>query len=132
MIYNFTILSSKNGNKNSPDIMDLKVCNGVIHKLDILFPPGCAGLVGIAIHSAIHQIWPSNPGEFFSSDAETISFREHHAITTEPYLLQAYYYNEDDTYDHEIIVRLGILPVSVVAPWLQSYNERLLAALGAE
>ena len=48
----------------------------------------------------------------------------------EPYELQAYTWNTDDTYDHLIIIRIGILPVHVAAPWLMSFDERIHSILG--
>lgn len=130
MIYNFTLGAALNTPSTSPAKQTLHLTHGIIHKLDILFPPGCLGLVGISIHTALHQVWPSNPDEYFTSDAETISYRENYQLLYEPFELESWVYNIDDTYNHNVILRIGILPVSVVSPWLQSYDERLLAALG--
>ena len=132
MIYNFSFTSQKYVAGNTMNIETLKLCYGVIHKLDILFPAGCAGLVLCSVHSALHQIWPSNTDEYFSSDDEVISFREHRPLLTEPYSLELWHFNTDDTYNHSITVRIGILPVNVIAPWLLSYDERIAAALGSE
>lgn len=132
MIYNFTIIAEKGGSASSPEIFDMVMTHGIIHKIDVLFPPGSLGLTGVSIHNALHQVWPTNTDEYFTSDAEVISFREHHPLSEAPYSLQAYHYNTDDTYDHTIIIRIGILPDYVIAPWLLSYDERLRAALGVE
>jgi hypothetical protein len=109
-----------------------KLCHGIIHKLDIVFPPGCLGLVFCAIYDNTHQVWPSNPDGYFRSDAEIISFREHLPFLTAPYELNVITFSVDDTYSHAIVVRVGVLPVQVLAPWLLSYDERVRAALGSE
>lgn len=132
MIYNYPIVTPANTAINDLQITPIKLAYGVIHKLDVMFPPGCVGLVGLAIHTALHQVWPTNTGDFFVADGETISFRESHALLFEPWELHVKTYNLDDTYSHTVHVRIGILPPEVVAPWLQSYNERVLAAIGAE
>ena len=61
---------------------------------------------------------------------EKISFREAYFIDTEPYRLSVRGYNDDETNDHSPIIRIGILPPQVVAPWLSTYEERIRAALG--
>jgi hypothetical protein len=99
--------------------------------VEIVFPPGCVALVGLLIKDGLHQVWPTNAGDFFQSDNERISFREHHPMLYEPFELQAITWNNDETYYHSIIIRIGILPVRVLAPWLLSYEERYLQTLGA-
>jgi len=110
---------------------DMKLTRGVLHKYEVVFPPGCVGLVGVAVYQGVHQVFPTNPNEMFWGDGETLSFREHLPLMTDPYVLTAYLVNIDDTFAHTITFRLGILPVEVVAPWLLSYEERLAAALGS-
>jgi len=131
LIYNFQITVPANTAITVPVEQDLKLTHGVVHKLDINFPPGCVGLVGIGIFNAIHQVWPTNPEEMFFADDETISFREHYELITDPYILTARLYNLDDTFEHTITVRIGILPVTILSPWLLPYSEQLQAVLGA-
>ena len=132
MIYYFPISIPKNTPIADLYLEDIKLTHGVIHKVEFLFPPGPVGLAGIAVFDAIHQVWPSNTGEFFSSDDETISYPEHLPLIVEPYLLTAAAYNLDDTFEHTITVRIGILPIEIIAPWMQSYDKRLLNILGGE
>lgn len=126
MIYNYKITIPKDTAETNLFEQDIKLTHGIIHKVEFLFPPGPVGLAGIAIFDAIHQVWPTNTGTYFISDNETISYPEHHPILIEPFLLRAKAYNTDDTYEHSITVRIGILPIEVLAPWLQSYDKRLL------
>jgi len=132
MIYNFSVSVATTNTATAPLKTTHKLTHGIIHKLDIVFPPGCLGLVGIAIFNGLHQLWPTNPTEYFISDDETISFREHYELIEEPFELYSVGYTMDDTYDHTIVLRIGILPVYILAPWLQSYDERIRAALGEE
>ena len=109
---------------------DIKLSQGIIHQLDIVFPPGPQGLCHLTINQALHQRWPSNTDQTFHNDSTTISFKEHLPLLFEPFELQAFTYNLDETYEHEIIIRIGILPVHVLAPWLLPFDERIKAAMG--
>jgi len=110
MIYSFDISTPANTPDTDIQKTDLKLTRGVIHQLDIVFPTGCAGLLYVAINLGLFQIWPTNPDEYFHTDGETISFREHFELIFEPYILTVHTYNLDEEYSHSVIIRLGILP----------------------
>ena len=82
---------------------------GTIHQVDINFPAGCAGLVGVRLKQGSHQIIPSNSGEWFTGDNVNISFPENYLFSQSPYYIEVQTYNEDDLYQHKIILRLGLL-----------------------
>lgn len=110
MIYRFAISTPANTTKLNKQKTRMKVTRGVIHQLDIVFPPGPNGLLHLQINAGQNQVWPTNPEEEFASDNDIISFREHNELMLEPYRLEAYTWNLDDTYAHTVIVRIGILP----------------------
>jgi hypothetical protein len=83
--------------------------HGTIHKVDIVFPSGCAGLAGLRIVQGIHQIFPSNSGQWFIGDDINITFPENYILYTPPYYLEIQTYNLDDLYNHTLIVRIGLL-----------------------
>jgi len=119
MIYRFSITTAKSPatSVSAQQCTRLKLRKGVIHKIDIVFPPGCLALLHVHINDALHQVWPTNPSQSFASDSETISFQEYFPIDYEPYELQAWTYNDDDTYSHEVIIRIGLLPEHIVSPF---------------
>jgi len=124
MVYSFAITTPANTPQASKKKTDLKLTLGIIHQLDIVFPTGCAGLAYIAINHGLHQVWPTNPEEYFHTDGETITFKEFYELTTEPYILSVYTYNLDDTHSHTVIVRLGILKKSELQGlWLPWHEE---------
>jgi len=125
MIYRFSIKTPKNTPEKNKIKTDLKLTAGVIHQVDIQFPPGPEALLHVQIHHGLYQVWPSNPEESFASDAVTITFREFYDFTETPYVLSVYTWNEDDTYDHEVIIRLGILPKEALDPFLVPWKERV-------
>lgn len=110
MIYRFGISTAANTLETAKKKTVLKLCSGVIHQIDILFPPGSAGLLHVHINRALHQLWPTNSDQSFAADGDKISFREHYELTSVPYQLQAWTWNDDDTYAHDVIIRIGILP----------------------
>lgn len=109
MIYRYSISTPADTAIAAPKRTDLPVALGVVHQIDILFPPGPKGYLHLKIKRGLHQIWPSNSEEWFSSDADRISFREHFEITSKPAQLEAYTYNESTTYAHTVIIRIGVL-----------------------
>lgn len=109
MIYAFHIATPANTTEADPLKTQLQLCQGVIHQVDIVFPPGCAGLAHLKILKGVHQAFPTLPATHFAGDDDILSYREHLELSHEPYILDAITWNEDDTYSHTITVRLGIL-----------------------
>lgn len=109
MIYHFTISTPANTQEADKNKTVLKLERGIIHQIDIIIPPGHAALANLAINRAIHQVWPSNNQNYFKGDDTTISMKEHYPILKEPYQLEAYTWNIDDTYSHSFYIRIGLL-----------------------
>jgi len=109
MIYGITITTGKGTVRYAPSVNRLYVTKGLVYKIEIDFPPGSAGLLGVAIYDGGFQVWPSTLGEWFTGDGILISFDDVYLKETEPYVFDIYTYNEDDTYDHSVTVRLGFV-----------------------
>jgi len=125
VIYRFSIETPANTPKDSPKQLDVKLTKGIIHQLDVVFPDGCVGLVGVRILDGLFQVWPTNPMEWFCSNDESISFEESYELKHEPFTLRIEVYNEDDTLPHAPIVRLGILSRDELKGiWLPWYGEK--------
>ena len=130
MLFRYNISTPANTAASAKKKTILKVTTGIVTQIDIQFPPGPTGLLHLQINDALHQVWPMNPDGDFASHNVNISFREFIPVLTEPYEFQAHTWNTDDTYAHLLIIRIGILPVNVAAPWLMSFDERLRAVIG--
>lgn len=109
MIYRYGISTPASTLEANKQKTILKLERGVIHQIDIDFPPGPVGLCHVHINNALHQVWPTNQGEDFAGDDVHISFREHLEIVHPPFELEVYTWNLDDTNEHTIVIRLGIL-----------------------
>ena len=109
MIYTANITTVKNTSISSLKRTPLEVTKGLVYKVEFYFPPGSAGLMGLAVFDGLFQVWPSTVGEFFVSDDETISFDDMFLMESEPFEFQCYTYNLDDTHDHLVGVRIGLV-----------------------
>lgn len=101
----------------------LKVTKGLVYRVEIQFPRGCAGLLGCAVFDGSHQVWPSNLGQWFRGNANTIQFDDTYLKLTEPFQFDIFTYNLDDTYAHTVLVRVGMVSDDVfMARFLPSYS----------
>ena len=90
---------------------------GVIHRVRVRIPPGHQGLAHIYIQHMLKQLYPLNTGEDMHGDDDEVDFRDFYEIHPGFEEFKAYTWNEDDTYQHEFIVGIGILPRWVLTPY---------------
>ena len=131
MFYDFSFTIPANTPKDSPAELECKLTHGIIHKVEVAFPSGCAGLAHCVIREGLHQHWPTNPDGSFNADGYTIAFNELLEFTRKPYILTLVGWSFDDTFPHTLEVRVGILPEKVLLPeetFIQAF-KKLLARL---
>lgn len=92
----------------TPVTADIPAVRGVVYRVSLQFPPGCAGLVHVNLWHVEQQLWPSNMGEFFAADGYTIEFQEEYQLVEVPYVLRLEGYSDDDTYPHRVSARIGV------------------------
>lgn len=113
MIYSANIETLKDRKKTNLKHTVLNVTKGLVYKVEFHFPPGSAGLMGVAVFDGLFQLWPSTVGQFFHSDNETISFDDMYLKEAAPYQFDIYTYNTDDTHKHAVDVRVGLVSKEV-------------------
>ena len=116
MYYDVSFTIPANTAKIAPEEQHVKLTHGVIHRVEIGFPSGCAGLAHLQIYEGGHQVWPANRQGSFNTDDYTIPIDDHYELFEEPYILTLVGWNLDDTYDHTLEVRFGILPPELLMP----------------
>lgn len=116
MQYVTQVTVSANTLKVNAATTDLKITNGVIHRIAMTFPAGCVGLVGVQLFDGGHPIAPSTAGQWFTGNNRTVEFPEFYEIVGAPRIITTKVYNLDDTYAHTVTVELYVLPKIVVAP----------------
>lgn len=130
MIYTANITTPSGTLRSSPKKTTIKVTNGLIYRVEFFFPRGSQGLMGVAVFDALYQCWPSTVGEFFVSDNESIGFDDLLIKETEPFEFQVMTYNEDETFDHFVSVRLGLVSKEVyLARFMPTKSYEYLADL---
>lgn len=130
MIYTATIKTTEKGSKNELKKTRINVTKGLVYKVEFYFPSGSAGLVGVAVFDGLYQVWPSTVGEFFKGEDQVIAFDDMYLKETAPYELQAYTYNEDDTFPHEVQVRIGLVSKEVfLARFMPTKSQELFIQL---
>ena len=128
MFYKKAVKVPASTTQSSPVRERIHLTAGVIHKVEIEFPAGCAGLVGARILHREFQLWPLTPGEFFVTDNFTISFPSQFHLNEEPFVLTVEAYNEDTTYDHTLSFRFAVAepapdPMRQIAEIIASQQE---------
>mgnify|MGYP001602781728 FL=1 len=107
---------------------------GILRKVALQFPSGCAGLVEAQVLRGGTQIWPTRLSATFSSDGYTIEFEERYEVPQEEdWYLRTW--NVDDTYPHTITLWLTMDVAAVTAEastqdLLDSINSYLAGAEG--
>ena len=81
---------------------------GVLALLEIEFPSRCAGLAHVWVTRGTLQIAPFNPGGTYSGDGRVISINLNLSIDDEPFSLDVWGYNDDDTFSHTPTVRVNV------------------------
>lgn len=119
MVYVATITTEKSTDITSPLHTSIKAFAGVIYQVEIMFPKGPSGLVGVKIWRANVALYPVDRDEWFIGDGETIRFEDIREMTVSESLIDVFTYNTDTIFDHLIQVRIGVLPVDL-------YEQRYL------
>ena len=117
MFYDFAIVVPKNTLQSSPVDPELHLTHGIIHRVEVSFPAGCAAMVHCIILHRRHQIWPENSEGSFAYDNYTIAFDEHYELKNPPYNLKAICWSPGTLYPHTIVLRIGVLPAEVLTPF---------------
>ncbi len=87
----------------------LSITKGLVYKVEIDFPAGSAGLLHCQIFDGGFQLWPTSPRLSFHSPGFVISFEDTYLKNYAPFSFEVYTWNLDDTYDHFLQVRIGLI-----------------------
>ena len=129
MIYEYDLVVPLNTLEASPASVEMKLCHGIVHKLEVTFPPGCHNAVKVVVRRALHQVWPTNPDGQLKANGYTISYPVWYELEEAPYILTAWAWSPGTTYSHTITIRLGIQRREILQP---GQEERgIIKRLGA-
>ena len=108
MIFVFPVTTPANTAESAKQKTALKLTAGHINFVELHFPPGVNALAHLSINYGLYQLFPSNQDADFSSGSETIDWIEDIELDQPPFEFVAYSWNDDDTYEHTITVRISI------------------------
>ena len=94
----------------------IKIRKGVLSRVWITFPAGCAGLVKMRVLHGGHPFIPVNQDNYLRGDNYTFELPIMYEITDHPTILTVKIWNDDDTYDHTVDVLFLVLDKSLVLP----------------
>jgi len=110
MFYDFTFTIHKEKTASDREVKEINLTYGVVHKVSLFWWPGPHGLVHLVIKQHDHQVLPTNIDESFHYDNYTHVMEERIELFDAPYSLKLEGWGEGCSYDHQVIVGIGILP----------------------
>ena len=116
MIFEYDLVIPAGTTKAAPEPKEMPLARGIIHKVEVIFPPGCHHKVFVILRRGLFQFAPLNPDGQFKGDFFPISYPTYYPLEHRPYMLTAYGWAPDTTYPHTVVIRLGILPREVLEP----------------
>lgn len=108
MIYTASIKIDANTAEADATRTILRVGKGLVWRIEVEFPPGCAGLAHCFINDGGYQLFPATPGESFASDGSVISFDDLYLKNAAPFEFAITCWNVDQAWDHTLQVRIGM------------------------
>uniref|UniRef100_A0A6H2A2S2 Uncharacterized protein n=1 Tax=viral metagenome TaxID=1070528 RepID=A0A6H2A2S2_9ZZZZ len=85
---------------------DIKPGGQVLTRIEVVFPPGCAALARSQLFQGGFQVHPANPGGYAASDGEPVTADLRYDMEQNAGGWYWYVWNLDDTYPHELTLRL--------------------------
>lgn len=124
MRFDFDLTIPVGTTQTAPAQLEARLVRGVLKRIEIFFPPGCASLVKTIIRDGLHQIAPANPNGSFNADGSTIQFEMNYRLEASAHLLMCEAWSSLCKYDHVLIYRFDVTPDG------EDDNQALLQYLG--
>jgi len=116
MIFVHTISTPANTTQEDPQETILDLGHGIIHRVDVGFPPGALGQAHVAIDRDGRQLYPSNPQGNWAWDNLFQQFPDFFSLESEPFAVTARTWNDDTSFAHGITLQFLILPREILLP----------------
>lgn len=116
VFFEFDLPTPANTTRANPVRKDMKLATGIIHFVEIRFPPGCKGLVHLQVRQVEHPTWPKDQTESIKDDNHAIRFNEFLKLDPGLTTLTALTWNTDVRHPHTPIIRIGLLQPGELFP----------------
>ena len=107
--YNFTIPAHTE--QAFPFVGIARLTRGRLTQINVMFPPGPATLVHVAVRHALHQLLPANYDGDVNFDDMVVSSLLHYDLIDSPYELYIYGWSPDAVYQHDITFQFNVEPL---------------------
>ncbi len=94
--------------KTAPVSTTIEIPPTLVDRVEITFPSGCVGLVGVRFRFQGRMIWPYNPDGWFRGNGMTVVFSPNIELIDKPNTLTIEGYNDDDTFQHNVYVIVDV------------------------
>lgn len=129
MLLAYDITLPAGGSSGSLTSAEVKYPPGIVRRVIVIVPDGCADLVRLHIRKNIHKLWPLNEDGYFRGNDARYEIEEELELTDPPHELVLEGWNEDDTYEHTLLVYLVIEPLP--PPAAISFEDLIRAQVAA-
>lgn len=119
MFYEVNAATPANTQQSTPIKTDIKLTAGIIHLVEIYFPPRCAGLCHVQIMQAGVQLYPRNRDDNIKGDGNTIQFFEVLELNNTENIITIHTWNESNLHPHTPIIRIGLLRKEELFPEIE-------------
>lgn len=128
MIYSVDINTEESRPYTDRKLTRLSVAKGLVYQVELFFPAGSHGLLHCFIMDGGYQCWPSHPGQTFIGNNILITFPDMYIKGSAPFLFDIFTYNLDNTFDHTLSVRIGLVSADIfMARFMPTVAYDLLA-----
>ncbi len=116
MIFVHRISTPADTARSSPQETILELAWGVIHRVDVGFPPGTQGRLHVAIDRDGRQLYPSNPQGNWAWEGIFLPHPTWFPLEEAPFAVVARTWNHDTTFAHAVTLQFLILPREILLP----------------
>lgn len=106
MLYQRSLTIPANTPASDPESATLKLTLGTVTRVEVEFPGGCCGLVGVRVYDKGWQIVPWTRDEWLVSDDFVPASEAPYPMPSAPYILTLFGYNTDTVNDHTVQLRV--------------------------
>jgi len=115
VFYEYDLTVPKATAAAAPTELEVPLSAGKVVSVHIQFPPGCAGLVNVAIHRSNHQVWPGDLDSSIKGDGTIVGWIEDYDLADPPFGFTLRGWSPGSRYAHTISFRFGLLPLPAAA-----------------
>ncbi len=116
MIYADTFTVAAATAKTALITREIELDVGVIHLIEITYLDGPENEVEVVVRRALHQIVPSREDTSIVGNNTTVRAFMHEVLDDEPLAVEVDAWSPNADFEHEITVRVHVLPQEVISP----------------